>query len=84
MQKPTYKITSSADGLWYEFDSSNNDKTIRKAVGYYLYTEENKEYAELTFGDVLPNGSINLKITTDNKEFSIKKSFVSCSYCQII
>jgi hypothetical protein len=76
MEKPSYKINSSANGLWYEFDSISEEKTIRKAVGYYLYSENDREYAELSFGDIKPNGNIDLKIASDNKDMVVVLSTV--------
>ena len=69
MEKPNYKITSSEDGLWNEFESVGEEKIVKKAVGYYLFTENENEYAELSFGDIKENGSIDLKVVTDNKDF---------------
>ena len=70
MEKPNYKITSSEDGLWNEFESISEDKIVKKAVGYYLFTENNIDYAELSFGDITKNGNIDLKVVTDNKDFT--------------
>lgn len=66
--KPSYNIRESEDGLWYEFESSNQGKIVRKAVGYYLFIENDKEYAELSFGDLQEDGNINLKVVSDNKD----------------
>lgn len=68
MEKPSYRITESEDGLWYEFDSISESKTLKKAVGYYLFSENNIEYAELSFGDIKSNGNIDLKTISDNKD----------------
>ena len=70
MEKPNYKITSSEDGLWNEFESVSVGKIVRKAIGYYLFTENGIEYAELSFGDITENGGIDLKIVTDNKDLA--------------
>jgi hypothetical protein len=52
MDKPHYQITSSADGFWYEFDSISKEKTIRKAVAYYPYSDE---IFQLVFGNLVEN-----------------------------
>lgn len=74
--KPSYRIKESEDGLWYEFDSKNQDKIVRKAIGYYLFVENNKEYAELSFGDLREDGNIDLKIVSDNKDIKFVISTV--------
>ncbi|MFY7910977.1 MAG: DUF6934 family protein [Emticicia sp.] len=76
MNKPSYKIETSADGLWYEFVSDSQHKSIRKGVGYYLYEENDIEYAELAFGDILPNGNIDIKAISDNQDMVIVLSTV--------
>jgi hypothetical protein len=70
MEKPSYKIVSSEDGLWNEFESISDEKLVKKAVGYYLFTENDIEFAELSFGDITESGGINLKVVTDNKDFA--------------
>jgi hypothetical protein len=69
MEKPNYKITSSEDGLWNEFESISEEKIVKKAIGYYLFTENKVEFAELSFGDITESGAIDLKVVTDNKDF---------------
>jgi hypothetical protein len=34
-----------------------------------LFTENDIEFAELSFGDITESGGINLKVVTDNKDF---------------
>lgn len=76
MNKPSYKIETSTDGLWYEFISDGHIKSIKKGVGYYLYEENSVEYAELAFGDILPNGSIDIKAISDNQDMVLVLSTV--------
>lgn len=76
MNKPSYKIETSDNGLWYEFISDGHLKSIKKGVGYYLYEENNTEYAELAFGDILPNGSIDIKAVSDNQDMVLVLSTV--------
>jgi hypothetical protein len=67
MEKPTYQLKESSDGYWYEFDSISDQKTIRKAIGYYE-SKYDPNAVELSFGD-LADGKLDVKIVSDNKDF---------------
>ena len=70
MKKPTYNVKSSDDGLKYFFDSINNDKIIKKVVAY-LPSQENSELYQLIFGDLLPNGEIDVYSTSNNQDMKL-------------
>ena len=67
MEKPTYQLNESSDGYWYEFDSISDEKTIRKAIGYYK-SKYDSDSVELSFGD-LADGKLDVKVVSDNKDF---------------
>ncbi|MEZ4900619.1 MAG: hypothetical protein R2822_02090 [Spirosomataceae bacterium] len=68
MNKPTYQLTESSDGYWYEFDSINNNKVIRKAIGFYESIYDSNA-VELVFGDLI-EGKLDVVVVSDNKDFS--------------
>lgn len=69
MEKPHYPILSSPDNYWYEFDSISPEKTIRKAVAYYLYSEEEDIY-QLVFGNFV-DGKIDTMDKSSNKDMKM-------------
>lgn len=70
MEKPTYNVESSDDGLKYFFDSANNSKNIKKVIAY-LPTPENSNLFQLIFGDLLPNGEIDVYSVSNNKDMAL-------------
>jgi hypothetical protein len=66
MEKPHYVIRSSSDGFWYEFDSISDDRTIKKAVAYYPYSEE---IYQLVFGTLI-NDSIDTLDNSNNQDMT--------------
>ncbi len=69
MNKPIYQLTESSDGYWYEFDSINNNKVIRKAIGFYESIYDSNA-VELVFGDLI-EGKLDVVVVSDNKDFHI-------------
>ncbi|MCU0467813.1 MAG: hypothetical protein MUF58_04360 [Arcicella sp.] len=67
MNKPTYNIKTSRDGLRYYFKSLNDDKIIQKAV-IYLETEGLPNIYQLVFGDLQPDGQVDFLSVSDNKD----------------
>ncbi len=67
MNKPHYQIASSVDGFWYEFDSISNEKTIKKAVAYYPYSDD---IFQLVFGNLVEN-SIDTLDKSNNKDMKM-------------
>lgn len=70
MEKPTYNVESSDDGLKYFFDSTNNGKRIKKVIAY-LPTPENSNLFQLIFGDLLPNGDIDIYSISNNQDMRL-------------
>ena len=69
MEKPTYQLQESSDGYWYEFESISDEKTIRKAIGYYE-SKYDPNTVELAFGD-LADGKLDVKVVSNNNDFLI-------------
>jgi hypothetical protein len=70
MEKPTYNVKSSDDGLKYFFESINDDKIIKKVVAY-LPTAESPNLYQLIFGDLLPNGEIDVFSNSNNQDMRL-------------
>jgi|GEM_PF-999935 len=70
MEKPTYPIESSENGYWYEFESVSDQKIIKKAVGFYPYRND-EALVELVFGDMQPNGSLDVYQISNNNDMPI-------------
>jgi hypothetical protein len=70
MEKPTYNVKSSDDGLKYFFESINDDKIIKKVVAY-LPSAESPNLYQLIFGDLLPNGEIDVFANSNNQDMRI-------------
>ena len=70
MEKPVYPIRVAETGLWYEFDSVSEQKTIRKVVAFYI-SPANNDSAELVFGDLLTDGSIDVNVKSNNKDMAV-------------
>ncbi|MFN3848957.1 MAG: DUF6934 family protein [Spirosomataceae bacterium] len=68
MNKPTYQLEQTPDGFWYEFDSENNGRIIRKAVAYY--PTDSSEIYQLVFGDLNEDGSINFFSVSNNNDMA--------------
>ncbi|MCU0327130.1 MAG: hypothetical protein MUF45_18165 [Spirosomaceae bacterium] len=66
MNKPTYQLEETTDGFWYEFNSENNGKIIRKAVAYY--PTDSPEIYQLVFGDLNKDGSIDFFSVSNNND----------------
>ncbi len=67
MEKPTYTLTESDDGYWYEFDSISEQKIIKKAIGFYEYATDT---VELVFGDI-SNGKLDVTAKSNNDDFQV-------------
>jgi hypothetical protein len=67
MDKPTYQIETDLDGFQYNFESVSNNKIIKKSIRFYPFQSDPNVY-ELVFGDILPDGSIDVKIESKNKD----------------
>jgi hypothetical protein len=70
MEKPVYSIEMSSKGLWYEFESVSNEKTIKKVVCYYPF-KENADLFELSFGDLQDDGTINVFAVSNNQDTTL-------------
>ncbi len=70
MEKPTYNVKSSDDGLKYFFDSISEDKVVKKVIAY-LPSQDSPELYQLIFGDLLPNGEIDVFSTSNNQDMKL-------------
>ncbi len=70
MEKPIYAIEKSSKGLWYEFESVSNDRTIKKVVCYYPF-KANPDLFELSFGDLEDDGTINVFAVSNNRDMAL-------------
>jgi hypothetical protein len=70
MEKPTYPIETSENGYWHEFESISDQKIIKKAVGFYPYRND-ESLVELVFGDIQPDGSLNVYQVSNNNDMPI-------------
>ncbi len=70
MEKPTYSVKVSDDGFSYFFDSISESQTIKKAVKY-LPTNGNSELYQLMFGNILPDGEIDVFAVSNNDDMPL-------------
>ncbi len=78
MEKPTYSVKVSDDGFSYFFDSISESQTIKKAVKY-LPTNGNSELYQLMFGNILPDGEIDVFAVSNNDDMELILSTVISS-----
>ena len=77
MEKPHYELKSTPNALQHVFESVSDDKVIQKIVAY-IPTEDDDEYYQLIFGDLLPNGKIDtLSISNNNDMRMVLTTVVS-------
>ena len=70
MEKPTYKVESSNDGFNYFFDSVSESQIIKKAVAY-IPTKSNPELYQMIFGNLLPDGEIDVFAVSNNDDMPL-------------
>lgn len=81
MDKPTYRLQSSADGLQYVFESVSDEKRIIKAVAY-IQSEDNSDLYQLIFGDLAENGEIDVLSVSNNADMKIVLTTVVSTFLQ--
>jgi hypothetical protein len=70
MNKPTYNVKASEDGLSYYFESINDERKIQKIIAY-LPTENNADLFQLIFGDLTSEGMIDVLTVSNNQDRDI-------------
>jgi len=75
MEKPVYPISTFENGLYHFFDSVNDNVVTKKVVAFSPSTE-NEQIYRLAFGDLLPNGNIDVYSASQNKDIELILSTV--------
>jgi hypothetical protein len=70
MNKPTYEVQASSNGLNYYFESINDGITIQKIVTY-LPTEADDLIFQLVFGDLTADGMIDVLSVSNNQDRNV-------------
>lgn len=70
MGKPHYELKSTPNALQHVFESVSDDKVIQKVVAY-IPTEDDDDYYQLIFGDLLPNGKVDTLSVSNNNDMKI-------------
>jgi hypothetical protein len=85
MEKPNYPIDTFENGLYHFFDSVSNGKTTKKVVAFSPSTENELIY-RLVFGDLLPDGNIDVYASSQNNDMELILSTVldSSSKCNFV
>lgn len=81
MDKPTYRLQSSADGLQYVFERVSDEKRIIKAVAY-IQSEDNSDLYQLIFGDLAENGEIDVLSVSNNADMKVVLTTVVSTFLQ--
>lgn len=75
MEKPVYPINTFENGLYHFFDSVSDNIVTKKVVAFSPSTE-NEQIYRLVFGDLLPNGNIDVYGSSQNKDMELILSTV--------
>ena len=70
MEKPTYNLKSSPDGLYHVFESTNGVKSVQKAIAFLPF-EESANLFQLIFGDLKSDGEIDTFAVSNNKDTTV-------------
>ena len=67
MEKPTYIFEPSENYLRFDFESRSEEKQIKKVI-LYVKSPDDDTFYQLIFGDLLPNGKVDVKVKSNNND----------------